>query len=110
MALPPTAETAPQPPTGPTAPATPRRPPRPPGRRRPRPPLTTPGLPGAAADTADESKTAPQVFYGEDGLPDKVKAMRKRILDATRTGDLEALRPVIESNEDAAGLLGRRHR
>ena len=86
--------TAPAAPSLPAAPATP----------------ITPAPTGPAAaeqpDATPDNKTAPQVFYGEDGLPDKVKAMRRRILDATRTGDLEALRPVIESNEMPPAFSG----
>jgi hypothetical protein len=84
------------PPTAPAAPASPVEP-------------TLPGTSGPAqpaAPSAEADKSLPQVFYGEDGLPDKVKAMRRRILDATRTGELESLRPVIESNEMPPSFSG----
>jgi hypothetical protein len=107
VTLPALAETAPQPapetaaPTTPAAPATPAVPAAPVA-----PSTTAPASPNAAAGDQDESKTVPQVFYGEDGLPDKVKAMRRRILDATRTGELESLRPVIESNPEPPAFSG----
>jgi hypothetical protein len=98
----PAATTAPAAPATPAAPVAPEAPPAPAAAAPAAP--TTPA-PGADDDTAD-NKTVPQVFYGEDGLPDKVKAMRRRILDATRTGELDALRPVIEANEMPPAFSG----
>ncbi|MGI9386706.1 MAG: hypothetical protein ACR2OX_04690 [Methyloligellaceae bacterium] len=34
-----------------------------------------------------------------DALPERVRAMRDAILEAARTGDIEEMRPVLESNE-----------
>jgi hypothetical protein len=88
-----------------TTPATPTAPSPPSATKVPTPASpASPASPQASADDAD--KTPPQVLYGEDGLPDKVKAMRRRILDATRTGELESLRPVIESNEMPPSFSG----
>lgn len=50
---------------------------------------------GASTDTAD----LPEIHYDEEGLPEPVRRMRQAILDAARSGDPEALRPVLESNE-----------
>jgi hypothetical protein len=41
----------------------------------------------------------PEVFYDPSLLPEPVQRMRERILEAARTGDIERLRPVLESNE-----------
>ncbi|PLX36289.1 MAG: hypothetical protein C0606_16480 [Hyphomicrobiales bacterium] len=41
----------------------------------------------------------PEVHYGEEGLPERVKKMRQEILEAARSGDPENLRAVLESNE-----------
>ncbi len=41
----------------------------------------------------------PEVHYGEKDLPEPVRRMRQAILEAARSGDPEALRPVLESNE-----------
>lgn len=43
--------------------------------------------------------TKPDVFYDPGLLPDPVRAMRDRILEAALSGDLEKLRLVIQSNE-----------
>ncbi|GGE35683.1 hypothetical protein GCM10007276_11400 [Agaricicola taiwanensis] len=41
----------------------------------------------------------PDIQYDPGLLPERVRAMRDRILEAAKSGDPEALRPVIESNE-----------
>ncbi|MDQ0470597.1 hypothetical protein [Labrys wisconsinensis] len=72
-----------------------------------KPPVAAPATPApdASADEPADHGT-PQVFYGEDGLPDKVKELRRRIIAACKTGDLEALRPVLESGETPPSLSG----
>src|SRR4051794_36485879 len=71
------------------------------------PAASTPGTAAPApAEAATPADSTLEVFYGEDGLPEPVKAMRRRILDATRTGELESLRPVLESNETPPALSG----
>ncbi|WP_321499114.1 hypothetical protein [Breoghania sp.] len=52
-----------------------------------------------APQTTDTSHPLPQIHYGADGLPKPVARIRAQILDAALSGDLEALRPVLESNE-----------
>lgn len=47
---------------------------------------------------AAESK-APAVEYDAGALPERVRQMRSAILEAARTGDIETMRPVLESNE-----------
>ncbi len=60
------------------------------------PPDTGPETTGKGSD--DQSST-PMVHYGEDGLPDAVLRTRTEILNAAKTGIIENLRPVLESNE-----------
>jgi hypothetical protein len=98
---------APPTPTAPAAPETPQ----PPAVAEPAapasPPAATEAQPpagGTQQETADAS--LPVVRYGEEGLPDRVRSMRRRILEATRTGELEALRPVLQSNEMPPALSG----
>ncbi len=48
-----------------------------------------------------KTKTAapPKILYDVTSLPEPVKKMRDAILQAARTGDIEEMRPVLESNE-----------
>ena len=43
--------------------------------------------------------TAPEVLYDLNALPDPVKAMLHQIGNAAATGEIEKMRPVLESNE-----------
>ena len=49
----------------------------------------------------EETSTAPlpEIHYGTADLPKPVMRLREQILEAARSGDLERLRPVLESNE-----------
>jgi hypothetical protein len=49
-----------------------------------------------AAGTADQ---APQALYDFNALPDPVKRMLEAIAAAAQTGEIEKMRPVLESNE-----------
>ena len=59
----------------------------------------------AQATTEDDAKAKPQpqqkpdVFYDPGLLPDPVRAMRDKILEAALSGDIEKLRTVIQMNE-----------
>ena len=55
--------------------------------------------PEATEDGPDDQSATPVVHYGEDGLPDAVLRTRTEILEAAKTGIIENLRPVLESNE-----------
>lgn len=72
----------------------------------PNDPLATP--PGAGTDPArsqaglDDQPVA--VSYDVDALPAPVRRMRELIMDAARSGDLEALRPLIGSGADTTQL------
>lgn len=65
--------------------------------------------PGAPArdvlrpDTED-GKPLPEVRYGLDALPEPVRRMHGLIVDAARTGELEALRPLIGTGDGATRL------
>lgn len=52
---------------------------------------------GASLSAAE--RAAPEVYSSVAKLPAPVRAMRDAILEAARSGDIEALRPVLESNE-----------
>jgi hypothetical protein len=53
-------------------------------------------LAGAAAGAAEQ---APQALYDFDALPDPVKRMLEKIAEAAQSGEIETMRPVLESNE-----------
>lgn len=62
--------------------------------------------PKQPVDLQEETPTAtqpdmpiPQIHYGVEGLPKPVARLRDQILEAARSGDVEKLRPVLESNE-----------
>jgi hypothetical protein len=60
---------------------------------------------GAAAvvyaenDKATDGGETPQVLYDFDALPEPVQRMVEQIVVAAQTGDIEKIRPVLESNE-----------
>lgn len=43
------------------------------------------------------SNGLPEVYYGDALLPEPVRQMRRRLLEAAETGDIEKLRPIIEA-------------
>jgi hypothetical protein len=55
--------------------------------------------PGAAGKPAKPGGDPPEVNYDFDALPDPVKRMLERIAAAAQGGEIEAMRPVFESNE-----------
>jgi hypothetical protein len=54
---------------------------------------------GSSAGQAQGPETLPEIQYDPGLLPERVRTMRDRILEAAKSGDPEKLRPVIESNE-----------
>jgi hypothetical protein len=75
------------------------------------PPVTTESptitvTPPASDDDAAASQVAPQVFYGDADLPAPVKELRQKLLAAIKSGDLEALRPIITANGETPELSG----
>jgi len=61
------------------------------------------GDPGDAGEnkspSADGKSKIPVIHYGDAGLPDLVQRMRDSIIEAAKSGVIENLRPVLESNE-----------
>lgn len=51
------------------------------------------------APAADAAETRTEISKDIDALPEPVRRMRERIMEAARTGDPEAMRKVFESNE-----------
>jgi hypothetical protein len=58
---------------------------------------TKPGQETAAP--AGPDKPLPEIHYGDADLPEPVRKTRQAILDAAKSGDIEALRPVLEMSE-----------
>ncbi len=57
------------------------------------------GVRPPAADVPADTSPLPEVHYGEEGLPEPVRKTRAAILEAARSGDIEALRAVLETSE-----------
>ena len=54
---------------------------------------------GTAQTPSEATGAAPKVLYDLDALPDPVKRMLEEIIVAAESGDIENMRPVLESNE-----------
>ena len=63
-------------------------------------------LPEAPAATETPPQPGPDVHYGSAELPAGVARMREALMEAARSGDIEALRPVLEQNEMPPSLGG----
>ncbi len=57
------------------------------------------GVRPPTVDVAPDTSPLPEVHYGEADLPEPVRKTRAAILEAARTGDIEALRAVLETSE-----------
>ncbi|WAP69449.1 hypothetical protein [Jiella pelagia] len=57
-----------------------------------------------AGDAASAVPLAAEIGYGDDKLPEPVKAMRLRLIEAARTGEIEQLRPMVETGDDGTVL------
>lgn len=55
--------------------------------------------PEEEAPSSPSEVQLPAIQYGEEGLPRPVQRIRAQMLDAAVTGDIEQLRPILESNE-----------
>jgi hypothetical protein len=61
--------------------------------------------PGAAEpQDDDDAGPVPDVLYDVEALPEPVRRMRTLILEATKTGDIEKLRPLIGLGDDQTQL------
>lgn len=69
---------------------------------------TTPAVPGSQTDPARSQAgldgQRPVISYDIDALPAPVRRMRELIMEAARSGDLEALRPLIGSGPNTTQL------
>lgn len=59
---------------------------------------------GATQGAEDPNVPLPEILYDLEKLPEPVRRMRQLILDAAKTGDIEKLRPLIGSGDDATQL------
>lgn len=66
-----------------------------------KPPAANAGTEAPKAEAAAPESTgeAPQILYDLDALPDPVKRMLEQIIVAAQSGEIENMRPVLESNE-----------
>ncbi|MET0259036.1 MAG: hypothetical protein ABW179_10700 [Methylobacterium sp.] len=112
------------PPTGGAAPAAPPSgtPAAPPSAAPPQAPSTTPpappenappgtGAPEADPDTGETTGQAPaadlppaDIAYGEDELPTPVRDLRRKLIEVAKTGDVEKLRPLLETGAEPTAL------
>ncbi len=63
------------------------------------PPGSTTGRLPDPAPEPDEAGDDPAVLYDATDLPEPVQRLLRAIILAARTGDIDAMRPVLESNE-----------
>jgi hypothetical protein len=59
---------------------------------------------GAIQGAEDPDAPLPEIQYDVEKLPEPVRRMRQLILDAAKTGDIEKLRPLIGTGDDATQL------
>lgn len=52
-----------------------------------------------AKDASPGAASQPEILYDLNALPQPMQRMLKQIVDAAASGDIEAMRPVFESNE-----------
>jgi hypothetical protein len=57
------------------------------------------GASGAAIAAGGSAGQAPQASYDFDALPEPVRRMLEQIAEAAQSGEIEKMRPVLESNE-----------
>lgn len=60
--------------------------------------------PGDNAPPTAEGEPAPEVLYDLSALPEPVRRMRERIVEACLSGELEALRPLLGSGDSATQI------
>jgi hypothetical protein len=62
------------------------------------------GSDDAARPQVDPNAPIPEIIYDIAKLPEPVRRKREMIIEATKTGDLEKLRPLFDTGEDATQL------
>jgi hypothetical protein len=60
--------------------------------------------PDAVRPNVDPNAPLPEIFHDLDKLPPAVRAMHDKIVEACKSGDLEKLRPLIGTGDDATQL------
>lgn len=75
------------------------------------PPIATPdqateddGAPEDADNTVDTAGPSPEILYDLERLPEPVRRMRELIIEACKAGDIEALRPLLEGDENGTQI------
>jgi hypothetical protein len=68
--------------------------------------LSDPVAPGTASApaTIPSDEPLPTIEYDASKLPEPVRKLREKLLEAARTGDIEKLRPIIEANRAPPNL------
>lgn len=61
---------------------------------------------GTVSKTTDEEDAGPPpaIVYGEEGLPKPVRDVREKLMAIAKTGDIEALRPYIQTGDEGTLL------
>jgi len=75
-----------------------------PGTTAPAQPPAGEEEPDAAGETAPEQEPVPEVQYDLSLLPEPVRALHEKIVAACKAGDVEALRPLLATGEEATLL------
>jgi hypothetical protein len=63
------------------------------------PPIAESGAAKQPTPSTEPPSAGPEISYNLDALPEPVKRMLQEIIDAAQSGDIEKMRPVLESNE-----------
>ena len=67
-------------------------------------PGETPGQGTVGRPAVDPDAPLPEILYDTEALPEPVKRMRQLIIEAAKTGDIEALRPLLGSGDSGTQL------
>ena len=59
---------------------------------------------GSMPTAVDASVPAARIYHGDEGLPPAVRDLRQKLIDIARAGDIEALRPYLQTGEEATVL------
>lgn len=62
------------------------------------------GSPDAARPDVDPNAPIPEIVYNLDRLPEPVRRMHDLLVEASKTGDVEKLRPLLDTGEDGTQL------
>ncbi len=63
-----------------------------------------PGQGTVGRPAVDPDAPLPQIMYDTESLPEPVKRMRQLIIEAAKTGDIEALRPLLGTGDSGTQL------